>query len=403
MNLSKLLPRFHKSPDPKAKKERVPRRAEAQPLVVIQPKPLDPPPQPVEMLDSITRFLRRHLTCEDYQYTLLALGIVHTWCAQHFPATPYLHVRSAEPQSAKTLCLQLLSALCHSPWIATGAHSRSIMDNLLTSDRRVQPGQPLASAPPPTILLDDCHHTFAPSERQPLLALLNSGSHAGCNYLDGLSRYSVFGPKVFAGNSPLPRSLASRCIPIALRRKKPLDEVARFNPQAAITAAGLARSLQSWAAANSAALARLGHQTPPRVPAGLSARQQDCAEPLLHIADLIGAAWPERVRAAIVAAFKLADDSLALELLADIRAIFYIKEDPSYLSSHDLLAALSTLDHRPWAAWCTRSGRRLASLLHPVGVTSRSLHKGCAPSFKGYLRDAFLDPWERYLPPVPAD
>lgn len=371
--------------------------------MLVEPRPLDPPPNSVEMLDNIVRFLRQHLLCDDHQYTLLALWIVHTWCPQHFPAAPYLHIRSAESQSAKTLCLRLLAALSRSPWMATGAHARSIIDNLLTSDRRIVPGKPLASLPPQTIFLDDCHHTFATSERQPLLALLNSGSQAACNYLDGLARYSVFGPKAFAGNAGLPRSLAARCIPIVLRRKKPADVIARFTPDAAAHAARLARSLHSWAAANVAASDKLASQAPARLPAGLTARQQDCAEPLLHLANKIGAPWTDRACAALAAVWKATNDSDTVELLSDIRVIFYVREDPSYLSTRDLLAALVDREHRPWGAWCTRSGRRLAGLLGPLGINSRSMHKGSSPSFKGYYRDVFLDAWERYLPPIPAD
>jgi len=414
--LSKFLPAFTQRPNhqPKKAAERNRPRAhlpvqpsqtipETKESILPAPKPLDTPPNPVEMLDSITRFLRQYIICEDYQYTLLALWIVHTWCFRHFPTAVYLEIRSIDSESAKTLCLRLLATLCNSPWIATGAHWRSVIDNLLTSDRRVMPGKPLGSASLRTILLDDCHHTFAPSERQPVLALLNSGSQAACTYIDGLARYSAFGPKAFASNTRLPRSLDSRCLPIVLRRKRPADVIARFTPDAAASAAVLLRSLESWSAANSAALAKVACQTPARFPAGMTARKQDCAEPLLHIADRIGGSWPERARAAIVAGLRLANDSMAIELLADIRGIFYLKEDPAYLSTKDLLAALINVDHRPWSAWSTCSGRRLGPLLHPFGGSSRSLHKGSSPSFKGYLRETFLDAWDRYLPPIPAD
>ncbi|HEY6251183.1 MAG TPA: DUF3631 domain-containing protein, partial [Candidatus Angelobacter sp.] len=401
MKLSQLLPVFRKNSNLQPRKERLPHRD--QPLVVAQTAPVEPPPDSIQMLDSTIKFLRQYLICDDYQYTLLALWIVHTWCARLFPATPYLHIRSADSESAKTLCLNLLAILSNSPWSATGAHPGSIMDNLLTSDRRLLPGKSFDSPPPQTILLDDCHHTFAPSERQPLLALLNSGAHARCNYLDGRIRYSVFGPKAFAGNAPLPRSLASRCIPIVLSRKKPSDVIARFNPEVAASATRLARSLASWAAANSAALSKVANQPPGRLPDGLSARQQDCAEPLLHIADRIGGNWPDRARAALIACLKVVDYSRALELLADIRTVFFMHEDPSYLSSRDLMTALVNRENRPWAAWSSRSGRRIGGLLHPFGITSRCMHKGSGPTFKGFLREAFLDAWNRYLPPIPPD
>ena len=424
--LSKLLPNFHRksnhnpvkkpsastratglhdgkrAPDLILNKE--PASSVSPPSTLTLPKPADPPPDPVEMLDSVIKFLRRYLVCEDYQYTILALWIVNTWCFRSFQTAPYLQIRAAESHSAKTLCLRLLAALSNAPWFATGAHWRSIIENL-TFKRNLHVGKNPPPAPKNTIMLDDCHHTFSPSERQNILSLLNSGSDAGCNYIDGLARHSVFGPKAFAGNAALPRSLSSRCIPIMLRRKKPNDPLARFNPDVVNSAASLARSLESWAMANSAALSKVGNQAPPRLPQGLNARQQDSAEPLLHIADRIGSTWPDRARGAIVAAFKLADDSLSIELLADIRAIFFIKEDPAYISTSDLLEGLTGIEYRPWAAWNKGSGgaRRLAGLLRPLGVAARSFHKSASVSFRGYRREMFLDPWERYLPPIPAD
>jgi len=367
--------------------------------VVAQATPA--PPSPIEMLDSVSKFLRQHLVCDEHQLTLLTLWVAHTWCFRHFRSAAYLHVRSAESQSAKTLCLDLLAALSDSPWTASGASWRSIMENLLTPDHRVTISQPLARPTPYTIFLDDYHHTFASGERQPVLGLLNSGSHADSTYVDGIFRYSVFGPKAFAGNSALPRSLASRCIPIVLRRKKPSDVIARFNPGAS-PATQLFRSLGAWAAANAAALAQAARQLPSRIPPGLSAREQDCAEPLLHIADRIGGPWPDRARKALVAAFSLASCSASLELLADIRAVFFLKDDPSHLLTRDLLDSLKNLEYRPWAGWTSGAARRMATLLHGFGIASRNFHKG-SDCLKGYPRDQFLEAWERYLAPIPQD
>lgn len=412
LNLSKLLSTFNKKPNLTGKK-----REAAQPptsstasvkqppaAVVKQPVAAAAVPAGVEMLDAITRFLRQYLVCDEHHYTILALWIVHTWCFRHFPTAPYLHIRSADSQSAKTLCLKLLANLSYSPWLATGPGYRSIMDNLLTSDRRVIAGQPPAGQAH-TVLLDDCHHTFASAERQPVLSLLNSGSQADCTYVDGLARYTAFGPKAFAGNGALPRSLAARCIPIRLRRKKPSDVTARFTPDAAASAARLAQSIASWIAANSAHFAKVAYQSPARVPVGLFARELDCAEPLLHIAERIGGQWPERARVAIAGVFRLADDSLAIELLSDIRVVFYLEEDPSYLATRDLLASLTKVEHRPWSAWkhSSASARHMAQLLRPFGVTASDLHRGSSTTFRGYLRETFLDPWERYLPPIPED
>src|SRR5262249_16954738 len=153
-------------------------------------------------------------------------------------------------------------------------------------------------------------------------------------------------PAAFAGNARLPRSLAARCIPIVLRRKKPSDIVARFDPA---VAENQVDEIRNWlwvtgicAPWHDAAIGK----GPPALPPGwvLTAHQEDCAEPLLQIADHIGGPWPERARAAIVACFKLAEYSSPIQVLADIRAWFRIKDDPEFILSRDLLPLLGAME-----------------------------------------------------------
>src|SRR5215471_14726246 len=122
--LKKKLPGFEDKPSP-------PPQPPAQTAPIKpQPAPQPPPRQPaqnsppnanaVEMLDSLTSFLRQYLVCDPYQLNVIALWIIHTWCYQHFPTTAYLNICSAEPESGKTRCLELLNLLSNSPWLATG-------------------------------------------------------------------------------------------------------------------------------------------------------------------------------------------------------------------------------------------------------------------------------------------
>ena len=71
--------------------------------------------------------------------------------------------------------------------------------------------------------------------------------------------------------------------------------------------------------------------------------------------DAAGGDWPTRARAA---AMKLmgfaarqkqeADQNLALELLADVRAIFAANDNPEKLATKDIVAGLVALEDRPW-------------------------------------------------------
>lgn len=365
----------------------------------IEPEPPDSP----AMLDEVASFLGQYLACDEHQLAILALWVLHTWCFNHFATAVYLNIRSPEPQSGKTRCLELLEVLCNNPWMATGAPARTVFHRLLTSDRCLDSGEPFDWSPPYTTLMDDCQQTFGPSERQSLLALLRSGSRATCVYVTASSEYSVFGPKAFAGNAPLPRSLDACCIPIVLRRQPPSAILRRFYfDEAYEGSAGLRDWLSQWSRDHSGALEQGMRMPPPEMPVALTPRERECAEPLLHAADLIGGHWPEKARAAISAVFNLAESSLSVQLLFDIRALFLMNDNPEYFATRDLLAALAQLEHRAWSAWPRNAGRRLAALLYPFGIRSRDLHYGSEPAFRGYLRRDFQDAFERYLPPVPV-
>src|SRR5215471_2195513 len=392
--LEKMLPGFEKKP-----KE----QTFTPPAVPSKPPVAEPKTPAMDMLASIISFLRKYSVCDQHQLTILALWVVHTWCYDAFPTSAYLDVRSPESQAGKSLLLDLLELLCAGPERINGGEARTIWYKLLGDDRDSQRSKPdektknkndqSSSA---TILLDDCHHTFGPSERQPLLAWFNSGSHRRSVYTFGGEQYSFFCPKAFAGNASLPRSLASRCIPILLRRKRPSDAVSRFDFQIACDETiKLRRQLEQWANDNLEALGKASRNAPDKLPPYLTAREQDCAEPLLHIANRIGGQWPAKARAAILSLLKLSDASMAIELLSDVRLVFAFKENPEYLTTADLKSILTGLEFRPWGGWTQGFNNRIAGLLHPFGIKSRNLKIAQDKVLKGYLFKDFQDAWER--------
>src|SRR5215469_18785362 len=164
--LKKKLPEFENKPTPQATQTPSNTGQTAPPL-----KPPQPPPQHlspnVEKLDSLVAFLRRYLICDDYQLHLLALWIVHTYCFQDFLTTAYLDIRSPESQCGKTRCLEILTSLCESSWLVTGATASTLKRRLL-HQRSVNELRADSSYPPPfAILLDNCHYLLGSSERQP--------------------------------------------------------------------------------------------------------------------------------------------------------------------------------------------------------------------------------------------
>lgn len=355
-----------------------------------------------QVLNDIASLIRGYLVCDDHQLTILTLWAACTQCHHHFGRAPYLDIRSAEPHSGKTLCLNLLCDLTATCILYTGVPAAPLIHRLIQC-RSLDEFDPSVSKDPCTVFLDDCQQSFGSSERQPIIALLNSGSDTSGFFARGAENYHLFGPKAFAGNSPLPRSLAARCIPIHLRRPRPSEKFCRYCAgDAADAMEKLLARLKEWLKQAAHALTDAAKSNPHDLPLALSLGQSERAEPLVHIADVAGGAWPAKVRAALVAVFDLAEVSPELQLLSDVRAIFRNRNNPEYLATSDLLSELREMENRPWSAWGPKSGRRLAGHLRKFDIGPRPLHYGSPTGFKGYRISDFQDAWDCYLPPSEA-
>jgi hypothetical protein len=353
------------------------------------------------MLDSVVSFLRQHLVCTEAQLNVLALWIAHTWTFQSSPTAVYLEIRSPESQSGKSTCLMLLAMLSAAPWMAVGPDPRTVVSRLLTKARQVT-SETLVNLPTPsTIFLDDHQHTLGRSERQGLLAMLSSGTSAVNRYAAGDAEYWLFGPKAFAGNGPLPHSLAERCIPLTFHRKKTSETVARFNARVRERATTLTRQLQQWGHDFSPAIAQAATRTPVGVPSELILPEINNSEPFFHIADVIGGPWPQRARTALTDVFTNTGASLPLTVLNDVRSCFFLKEFPDYLLTRDILDMLAMYENRPWSSWPRNAGGKLGGLLKPFGVFSRNLNFASGKRLKGYTLEDFKEVWDRYLAPLP--
>jgi hypothetical protein len=362
-------------------------------------------PEPgAAILDDVAAFIHQHLACDDHQLTILTLWAASPYCCPCFSVAPYLDVRSPEPHSGKSLCLNLLSDLCD-PVMFLGNMPPGTLIQRCAAALRFQESQKKEEevTPPFTILLDDCHNTFGPSERQPIIGLLNSGFEIDGCFGVGEQDYSFFGPKAFAGNTPLPRSLAARCIPIVLRRPKASETFARYNSDDFLdTTQVLVARLKQWLTQETqVALFLAAKKDPANLPVTLSLGQRKCADPLIHIADAAGGSWPEKIRTALAAVFDLSDSSAELQMLWDIRDIFRLKNYPEYLSTSDLLSELRNMETRPWNVWGPKSGKRLAGHLRPFRILPQHLNRS-EGDFRAYLVKDFQDAWERYLPPSPS-
>jgi hypothetical protein len=354
------------------------------------------------LLDRLTAFLAQYLSCSPDQLDLLALWIFHTYCFCSAPASPSLYIHSREKQSGKTLCLELLSLVSSQPWLHTAVAPSVVLHQLQAED--------FAGC----LLFDDCHVTFGSSRMNPRLqgvitaGFKSHGRHSfSCRGEDIMeaTQVNVFCPKAFAGQG-LPPCLAELSIPIALEPKKSGSPCRRFRyEEAAKIAKPLAHSLNDWAAETDGPLGSLAPYNEDQFPPELSSRQQDCAEPLLYLADLIGGDWPQRARCALVNAFTAVlfeDPAASLQLLSDLRDAFLHNDDQGWLSTAAILDHLHNLEDRSWHEW--HKGKPLdssgmARLLHPFGIGSRNHRTSPTTVAKGYYREDFVQNWECHLPP----
>ena len=382
------------------------------------PQPEQPPIG--QTLDAIAQFIRKHLVCSDHQLTVLILWVVHTYCYDYFPATPYLNIFSPEKQSGKSLCLQLLNVLCCKPWmLMPGSITRSgIMKGIASSQ--------------PALLLDDWHtvfhaSSFSAAEAQPIIGFFNAGSTGGHRNAPNLgnarfqrdcfvnfdhadvrpiSTPRIYCPKAFAGPGDLPVSLVDRCIPIALKRKKPSERTEFFLSDITGSMADpLVEPLPAWVRNN---------WEPLRVTAcdllyasfpDFSIRQHSFVVPLLAIAEVVGGKWPKKARTALQKIFNAAPDeppTVGLQLLSDIRDFFIQEHDPPSIHSGPLLRHLNLLEDRPWKTPAKKlTPNRLRNILKYFSIAKTSAQEIGGKNLRGFTFNHFSDSWQRYLPHLP--
>lgn len=344
------------------------------------------------LLDDLAAYIRRFVVLGDDELAAVALWIVHAHAIDAAESTGYLNLSSPEKESGKTRLLEVISHLVPQPWLAASISAAVLV-------RKVDEEKP-------TLLLDEVDALMkGDKERaEAIRGILNAGyRRSGMATLCvvkggsvGYQDFHVFGAKALTGLGGLHDTLASRCIPIKLKRRRPEEPVERFRErQQRGPATVLHDRALSWAVDHMADLVGAW----PVLPEELSDRAQDVWEPLLAIADLAGGEWPARARGV---ATRLAsggggdDDSRNVELLRDIRGVFGTRER---MTTKDLLDALVGIEEAPWRDLFGKQldANALGKRLKGYQVKSKDLRTENGTK-KGFEREAFADAWSRYLP-----
>lgn len=360
-------------------------------------------PEPVDgaaLLEDTRAFFGRFAVLPEGADVVFALFSVTTHAAAAaekpptFRSVPYVVLVSPVHECGKTLVLELLALTVRRPWL-TLMPSTAVLFRVLEQFH-------------PTMLLDECQAVRGRGESaENVRDLLLAGYKAGATVPRCVGEshevrfFDVFGPKAFALIGELPPALASRCIRIQMRRRRPDEELERWTPPVEGEGHWLARQAARWANDNREAL----READPQVPEFIRDRQAEIWSPLLAVAEVAGGEWPERAREA---AKKLSGEAAELDdagllLLEDLRQLFE-EEDADRLASSAIVEALVKLEDRPWPEW--RRGQpltatSLARLLRPYGVRPKPMDwSGIHPKgTRGYPREALEDVWARYTPP----
>jgi hypothetical protein len=262
----------------------------------------------------------------------------------------------------------------------------------------------------PTLLLDETDATFNGNKdfSEALRGVLNSGYRRGgvysiCVPVGGEwvdQDFPVFGPKALAGIGNLPDTVQDRGIPIEMRRKLKTDDADKFRRRdAVLDAAPVVDDLTEWSAEAIPVL----EPARPDLPDELSDRAADVWEPLLAIADMAGGEWPAWARQSAIAISSKGvqeDDSLGVTLLRDIQRVLTDKK-VDRLSSVDLATGLANIEESSWGDLRGKplNASGLAQRLRPFEIKPKQIRIGDS-TFKGYLKEYFLDAWERYIPRI---
>lgn len=350
-----------------------------------------------EPLTSVRGFLTRFIAYPSKHAAVAhVLWIAHTHSMEAWESTPRIAFLSPEPGSGKTRALEVTELLVPRPVEAVNTTPAYLF-------RKVSDPNGL-----PTLLYDEIDTIFGPKakENEEIRGMLNAGHRRGAKAGRCVVRGNTVGTEeldaycavALAGLGALPDTILSRCIVVRMQRRAPTERVEPYRRRLHVTEGhGIRENLAAWMSYTAATFGKPW----PGMPLGIEDRNADIWEPLLAIADAAGGEWPAAARAAAVALVAEGRDgspSLGLRLLTDLRVLFGTAD---VLRTEDILTGLCDIDESPWADLKGHSidSRRLANLLRPYGVRSKTVRIGDATP-RGYAREDLYDPWSRYLGPA---
>ena len=336
------------------------------------------------LLTEIQSIIRSHVILSVHEALAVALWIMLTYVFRAFRVCPRLLVSSPEKRCGKTTLLETIQAMCFRGLAAANISAASLFRGL--------------EAWSPTLLIDEAD-TFLQGNDE-LRGILNSGHTKSTAYVIRTVG-DEHEPKLFPTFAPIAigmikrpaDTLLDRSIVIRLQRKLGTDPVTSLPLEAENEYLSIRQKCLRWAEDTIGELQGDRELTPADIG---NDRARDNWIPLTAIAlqcDLL----PEAQSACRQLTLK-EDDSLTVELLADIQQIFR-EDNKDKLPSKTLVKKLIDMEERPWAEYSRGkplTQNKLAQLFKDFDVHTHQAKVG-AKNLKHYLRSDLNPLFERYL------
>jgi hypothetical protein len=362
-------------------------------VILEAPDPWSDPVDGAELLDEMVAVFERYVVLPPGAAVAIAAWTLFTHALEAFTVAPMLALTSPEKRCGKTTTLDVVGALVPRKLPAANISPAALYRTVETVT--------------PTLLVDEADAFL--NRNEDLRGILNAGHTRSTAVVirtvgdDHEPRqFSTWCPKLIASIGKLAATIEDRSIVVAMRRRASGEKVVRLRRDRIDRELEVVRSKAArWATDHLEEL----READPAVPDELHDRAQDNWRPLFAIADIVSGEWPVRMRNAALALHGRAaadDDSIGVQLLADIQTLFQGSND-DVIASEVIVKKLLEIADRPWADFAKGHGLNqygLARLLRKFEVRSRSVRTdGKTP--KGYRRADLEDAFARYLPQHP--
>ena len=347
----------------------------------------EPWPEAVDgrvLVTEIQSIIRNHVILSAQESMAVALWIVLTYVFRAFRICPRLLVSSPEKRCGKTTLLETIQAMCFRGLAAANISAASLYRGL--------------EAWSPTLLIDEAD-TFLQGNDE-LRGILNSG-HTKSTAFVIRTVGDEHEPKLFPTFAPIaigmikrpPDTLLDRSVVVRMQRKLGADQVTPLPLEAENEYSDIRQKCLRWAEDNVADLKGDRDLTPEEIS---NDRARDNWIPLAAIALRCGLL--DDAQAACRQLTIKEDDSLTVELLADIQQLFR-DEGKDKLPSKVLVKMLTAMEERPWSEYNRDkplTQNRLAQLLKDFDVYTHQSKVG-AKNLKHYFLADLRPLFERYL------